>query len=62
LVTLIRYILLCQKRVKLKLAFCSFLEQELKEVIENKDDLQKKLIHEIAEIIHIENQNNNKEN
>lgn len=54
--------MLCQKRVKFKLALYNFLEQELKEVIENKDDLQRKLIHELVDVIHTDNQNNNKEN
>ena len=62
MITLIRYIMLCQKRVKFKLALYNFLEQELKEVIENKDDLQRKLIHELVDVIHTDNQNNNKEN
>lgn len=57
MITLIRYIILCQKRVKLKLAFYSFLEQISKEIIENNEDLQKKFIHELTKIIHNENQN-----
>ena len=56
MITIIRYIILCQKRVKLKLALYSFLEQALKEVIENKDDLQRKFIRALAEIIHADNQ------
>lgn len=58
MITLIRYILLCQKRVKFKLALYSFLEQGLKEIIGNKDELQKKLIHELVEFIHNTNQGN----
>lgn len=57
LITLIRYILLCQKRVKLKLAFYGFLEQISREIIGNNEDLQKKFIHELTEIIHNKNQN-----
>lgn len=55
MITLIRWYLLKAKEIKIKLAFYSFVDQIVNEVI-NTDELQKKILHELVEIIHKENQ------
>ncbi len=51
MITFIRYCRIKAKEIKLKLAFYSFLEKGIKEFSKNKETLQKKLIHEFAEIL-----------
>ena len=52
MITLFRWILLKQKEIKWKLAFYQFLDKQLK----NPEELQQKLVHEIAELIHNTNE------
>lgn len=52
MITFIRWYLMKAKEIKLKLAFYQFLEQGVKEVTENQEELKKQIIHEFAEIIH----------
>lgn len=54
MITLFRAIRLLQLKIKWKLAFYQFLDQQLK----NPEELQQKLLHEIAEIIHKTNEEN----
>ena len=55
MITLIRWFQLKKKEIYIKLAFYSFIEQYVNEIVNNKEDIEKKLIHEIAEIIHNQN-------
>lgn len=48
MITLFRWVLLKQKEIKWKLAFYQFLDQQLK----NPEELQQKLLHELAQAIH----------
>ena len=52
MITLFRWVILKQKEIKWKLAFYQFLDQQLK----NPEELQKKILHEIVEIIDKANQ------
>ena len=54
MITLFRWFLLKHKEIKWKLAFYQFLDQNLS----NPEELQQKLLHEIAEIIHKSNESN----
>lgn len=56
MITLIRWILLKQKEIKLKLAFYSFVDQNIKKLANNPEKLEKKITHAFAEIIHSANQ------
>ena len=57
MITLIRWYLLKTKEIKLKLAFWSFVDQIINEIVKNGDSVEKKLISEIAKLIHEENKN-----
>lgn len=57
MITLIRWYLLKTKEIKLKLAFWSFVDQIINEIVKNGDGVEKKLISEIAKFIHEENKN-----
>lgn len=52
MITLIRWYLMKSKEIKFKLALYSFLEQGVKEITDNQDELQQKFVHEFAEMIH----------
>ena len=54
MITLYRMFKLWQLRTKWKLAFYQFLDQQLK----NPEELQQKLAHEIAELVHKSNESN----
>ena len=54
MITVFRAIRLLQLKVKWKLAFYQFLDQQLK----NPEELQQKLVHEIAEMVHKSNESN----
>lgn len=51
MITLFRWLLLKQKEVKWKLAFYQFIDQQLK----NPEELEKKIMNSLAEIIHASN-------
>lgn len=57
MITLIRWYLLKAKEIKLKLAFWSFIDQIVNEIVKNGDGVEKKLISEISKLIHEENKN-----
>lgn len=57
MITLIRWYLLKAKEIKLKLAFWSFIDQIINEIVKNGDGVEKKLISEITKLIHEENKN-----
>lgn len=59
MITLLRWILLKQKEIKWKLAFWQFVDKQTKELMKNPEELEKKFVGALAEIIHSENQKEN---
>lgn len=59
MITLIRWWIYKTKVIKLKLGVVTLVEQLLKEVAENGDDIQKKFISEFAKLIHEDNKDKN---
>lgn len=57
MITLIRWWIYKVKVIKLKLGVVTLVEQFLKEVTKNGDDIQKKFIAEFAKLIHEDNKN-----
>ena len=55
MVTLFRWILLKQKKIKWELALWQFIDQQAKELLKNPEEIEKKLVSALAEIIHNEN-------
>ena len=55
MITIIRWWIYKAKVIKLKLGVVTVVEQLLKEVTKNGDDIQKKFIAEFAKLIHEEN-------
>lgn len=61
MITLIRWWIYKAKVIKLKLGVVTLVEQLLKEVTKNGDDIQKKFIAEFAKLIHEDNKNKTNE-
>ena len=59
IIKLIRWWIYKTKVIKLKLGVVTLVEQLLKEVAENGDDIQKKFISEFAKLIHEDNKDKN---
>lgn len=55
MITIIRWWIYKAKLIKLKLGVVAIIEQLLKEVAKNGDDIQKKFIAEFAKLIHEDN-------
>lgn len=55
MITIFRLILLKQKEIKYKLAFWQFVDKYMKEITKNPEELEKKIISSLAEIIHDSN-------
>lgn len=55
MITIIRWWVYKAKVIKLKLGVIAVIEQLLKEVTKNGDDIQKKFIAELAKLIHEDN-------
>ena len=55
MITIIRWWIYKAKVIKLKLGVVTIVEQLLKEVTKNGDDIQKKFIAEFAKLIHEDN-------
>ena len=55
MITLFRAIRLWQLRTKYRLALWQFVDQQAKELLKNPEDIEKKLVSALAEIIHNEN-------
>ena len=51
MITLIRFIILKQKEIKIKLAFYMFLDKQLKEFYKNPDGFTNKILKEVAPYI-----------
>ena len=55
MITLIRAIRLWQLRTKYRLALWQFVDQQAKELLKNPEEIEKKLVSALADIIHNEN-------
>ena len=55
MITLIRAIRLWQLRTKYRLALWQFVDQQAKELLKNPEEIEKKFVSALAEIIHNEN-------
>ena len=54
MITLFRTIRLWQLRTKWRLALWQFIDQQAKELLKNPEEIEKKFVSELAEIIHNE--------
>ena len=55
MITLFRAIRLWQLRTKWRLALWQFIDQQAKELLKNPEEIEKKLVSALADIIHNEN-------
>ena len=55
MITLFRWILLKQKKIKWELALWQFVDKQAKELLKNPEEIEKKFVSALAEIIHNEN-------
>ena len=55
MITLFRMIRLWQLRTKYRLALWQFVDQQAKELLKNPEEIEKKFVSALAEIIHNEN-------
>ena len=55
MITLIRWIILQQKRIKWELAFWQFIHKQASELLKTPEEIEKKFVSALAEIIHSEN-------
>ena len=55
MITLIRAIRLWQLRTKYRLALWQFIDKQATELLKNPEEIEKKLVSALAEIIHNEN-------
>ena len=55
MITLIRAIRLWQLRTKWRLALWQFIDKQSKELLKNPEEIEKKFVSALAEIIHNEN-------
>ena len=58
MITLFRAIRLWQIRTKYRLALWQFVDQQSKELLKNPEEIEKKLVSALAEIIHNEEKKN----
>ena len=57
MITLFRAIRLWQLRTKYRLALWQFIDQQAKELLKNPEEIEKKFVSALADIIHNENPN-----
>lgn len=55
MITLIRWIILQQKKIKWELAIWQFIDKQATELLKNPEEIEKKFVSALAEIIHNEN-------
>ena len=55
MITLFRWIILQQKKIKWELALWQFIDKQATELLKNPEEIEKKFIPALAEIIHNEN-------
>lgn len=55
MITLFRWILLKQKKIKWELALWQFIDKQATELLKNPEEIEKKFVSALAEIIHNDN-------
>ena len=55
MITLFRWIVLEQTKIKSELALWQFIDKQANELLKNPDEIEKKFVSALAEIIHNEN-------
>ena len=55
MITLFRWILLKQKKIKWELALWQLIDKQASELLKNPEEIEKKIVSTLAEIIHNEN-------
>ena len=55
MITLFRWILLKQKKIKWELALWQFIDKQATELLKNPEEIENKFVSALAEIIHNEN-------
>ena len=55
MITLIRWFILQQKKIKWELALWQFIDKQAKELLKNPEEIEKKFVSALADIIHNEN-------
>ena len=60
MITLIRWIILQQKKIKWELALMQFIDQQATELLKHPEEIEKKFIPYLAELIHKSNEIQNK--
>ena len=60
MITLFRTIRLWQLRIKWRLALWQFIDKQANELLKNPDEIEKKIVSALAEIIHNEQSADNK--
>ena len=60
MITLFRWIILKQKKIKWELALWQFIDKQATELLKNPEEIEKKFVSALAEIIHNEQSENNK--
>ena len=55
MITLFRWILLKQKKIKWELSLWQFIDKQATELLKNPEEIEKKFVSAFAEIIHNEN-------
>lgn len=54
MITLFRWIILQQKKIKWELALWQFIDKQATELLKNSEEIEKKFVSALAEIIHNE--------
>ena len=60
MITLFRWIILQQKKIKWELALWQFIDKQATELLKNPEEIEKKFVSALAEIIHNEQATDNK--
>ena len=60
MITLFRWIILQQKKIKWELALWQFIDQQASELLKNPEEIEKKFVSALAQIIHDSNQTDTK--
>ena len=55
MITLFRWILLKQKKIKWELALWQLIDKQASELLKNPEEIEKKIVSALAEIIHNDN-------
>ena len=60
MITLFRWFILQQKKIKWELALWQFIDKQATELLKNPEEIEKKFVSALAEIIHNENKTETK--